>query len=292
MTYQFIRSYRLRVIDGNDVYVITDNRLRFKITKTSSWEPNKALVYLYNLSADTSSIFDNDNIKIELECGYINDAGLIPLTTIFVGDFVNARTYKLGVDTVTEMEMGDGSSSYLTKIVNKTFTQQRTYRQIVDYIISVMGIPVEDKTLSRIPNNRVKNEGGSYTLSGRASDLLSQLLFPLNIAFSIQNYRLVFFELGVGYIQEEIYTLNYDTGLISTEKQLVKGVLSVFSKEDVFVVKSLINPSIYPTVIVNIESPITKMAGQYKVITAEYSGDTHDGDWLMKMEVSQNVPKN
>jgi len=261
MTYQFIRSYRLRVVDGNDVYLITDNRLRFKITKTSSWEPNKALVYLYNLSADTWSIFDKEDIK-------------------------------LGVDTVTEMEMGDGSSSYLTKIVNKTFKEKRTYLHIVNYIVSVMGIPVKKTSLERIPNELVKNEDVSYTLSGRASDLLAQLLFPLNIAFSIQNYQLVFFELGVGYIQEEIYTLNYDTGLISTEKQLIKGVLSVFQKEDVFIVKSLINPSIYPTVIVNIESPITKMAGQYKVITAEYGGDTHDGDWLMKMEVSQNVPKN
>jgi hypothetical protein len=291
MTYQFIRSYRLRVIDGNDVYVITDNRLRFKITKTSSWEPNKALVYIYNLSADTSSIFNKDNIKIQLECGYINDAGLIPLTTIFVGNIVNTRTYRQGVDTISEIELGDAQNEVLRKIVNKTFTEKRTYLHIVNYIISVMRIPVREETLKLIPNSKVKNEDVSYTLSGRASDVLAQLLVPIGINFTIQNYQLIFYPIDKRVVQEEAYRLNYDTGLISTEKMIESGINSLFIAGNIYTVKALINPAVYPTQIIYLESEINKLDGQYKVLSAEYSGDTHDGDWLMKLEVEQNVSK-
>jgi len=80
--------------------------------------------------------------------------------------------------------------------------------------------------------------------------------------------------------------------LISTEKMIESGINSLFIAGNIYTVKALINPAVYPTQIIYIESEINKLDGQYKVITAEYSGDTHDGDWLMKLEVEQNVSKN
>lgn len=291
MTYQFIRSYRIRVIDGNDVYSITDNRLKFKINKTNSYEPNKAMLYIFNLSIDTYEILEKKDVKVELSCGYINDIGLIPLTTIFYGNIVSTRRYKQTIDTITELELGDAQNEFLYKIVNKTFGPKRTVKELVDYVVGVMGVPVNEQTKKLIPQNRIKNEASSITLSGRTSDVLSQLLIPYNIYFSIQNYSLIFYKMDKKITQSDIYTLNYDTGLISTEKKIKTGINFNFLSGggDTYIVTSLINASIFPTQIVNIQSEINKLDGEYKVLVCDYLGDTHDGDWIMKMEVSINA---
>src|SRR5687768_15447735 len=83
-------------------------RVQFKVEKTSESASNKGIIKIYNLSKDSRTFIESDELQVRLSAGY---AGLVE--QIFVGEIgPNAQGKTMSVrqppDWITTIECGDG----------------------------------------------------------------------------------------------------------------------------------------------------------------------------------------
>lgn len=242
-------------------------RIKFEIEKDDSSNANKAKISLYNISVESRAFLEKKNLVIFLNVGYADF-----MRNVFFGDVKRIEEKRDSADIVTILECGDAETTLRESYIQVGLNAGCTNIQIIDQVVKQLNLPVSYKT--EIKSIKY-NQGFSY--SGLSSKLLDQLTKHAGIKWTVQDGEIIFSK------TKESDNLQTEAPLISAET----GLLSIPTKDDKGVkFECLINPSIRPIRAVKVESK-KFLSGQsvlIKVLKADYDGDTHDGDWKMKIE--------
>lgn len=273
-----------------DFELLKGFRISFKIEKTSESTPNPAKIKIFNLNQDKRALFENKDQTIILQVGYLGLTASV-LKTLFTGDIISAKTSKKGPDLVTEIEAGDGEKKLVETFVNKSYSGDRfksggdsnataTTRDIVKDLIKSLGLipnPTKEKEVDKkleLVSTTIPTHG--VTMSGPAKFYLDTLLEEEGLEWSIQNGDLNVQRKEDSGNNTNAILLNKLTGLLDVAKE----------EENKVNFKALLNPEISPSKILKIQSQIMSVNGFYRVQTATYFGDTHEGQWIVKGEAS------
>lgn len=275
MTVQYIRSYELQILVNDTNYIIQDNRINFDIVKTSASESNTAVIKIYNLQKEVYKKFEEANAKIILKCGYIGQLSTQPLQLLFTGNITDCYTTRQKADIVTQIECGDGISNLSNKFTNKTFVKNKNLKDLIKVLINDLDIPYNDFSLSHISNSKVVNTASDISVSGRTKEILDNLIKTEGLEWSIQNNQFTVYSPNQSINENEsVYVFNDDTGLLEVKKK----------KDNKIEIMALINPAVIPTKLIKIEDSLNDINSFYKIEKVTYSGDSYDGQWIMKCE--------
>ena len=255
-------------LNVGDALIITDLRIRFKITKGLTKAPNQCDLYLYNLSADSRAEMESLPLSVQLEAGYDNNPAVL-----FVGDVHYAQSEQKDADWETLLQIGDGDRQYVNARVNASFKKGSTIRQVLTSAATSIGYALPASLLSDPSLDRPFVTGTA--VRGPARDVISQMLSPLGYRWSIQNGKLT--------VLKDDGTLNTATSSPASAVPIDQNHLMIGTPTFGSPPKSghaphincrtLLNPEINAGQLVKLTS-LTKN-GLFRVESVEIEGDTH-----------------
>ncbi len=245
-------------------------RVTFAVEKTIKPEPNNVELNIWNLNADSRSIIeDNERLVVEISAGYIDN-----VFTIFKGDLRQGISTREGPDIITRADAGDGEKKYIKSRINKSFAPGTATTEIIKALAAALELG--EGNLSDIRSLQLGNTGSLFsagtTLSGQASQELTEFTKSVDLEWSIQDGNLLFLEKGKP-LSTIAARLAPSTGLIGIPTVDNKGVLKA---------RTLMLPDVTVARIVEIESE--NIEGTFRVEKAKFIGDTRGQDWYIDIE--------
>jgi hypothetical protein len=285
----YLRQATLLIKPANGESELLKNfRISFQIEKTSESIPNPAKILVYNLSRDKQAIFEQKGLSVILQAGYKGLTKPI-IKNLFIGDVTTAKTFKKGTEFITEIEAGDAEKKIVKSYINKSFSGSRfktksqtkgnlTTRDMVKELIKAMGLIPNESANKKIDTklkivSETKPEHG-VTLSGPVKFFLDTLLEKEGLEWNIQDGEIQIINPKKPKDKIKAIILSKTTGLLDVSKE-DDGRINF---------KTLLNPEINPTATIEIRSNVMDINGFFKVRRVEYSGDTHEGEWVLKGE--------
>lgn len=273
---QFKRTYELLMRKDNVIRSITGLRLKFEIKKSLNSTPNLAQINVYNPNANTRNFLESDKTYVTLNVGYGTQKGLI-----FTGKVRNCIVQRQGVDTVATIYSGDGQKDWENSIINKTYSEGVSVRQVVNDLIGTFKeTAVGDLLGLDKPADKLRGQ----TLSGSTKDIFDTIAKDYGFEWSIQDGAVVTIPPGDLVRANEAVLIRADTGMIG------EPTITQMGAE----VTALLNPQLKPNRLFRIESinsavslgdlnfveiKRTNASGDYKVYEVIHKGDTHDNEW-------------
>lgn len=288
MSLQYLRQYRLEiqtqattpapvVETQSDLFIITDLRIKFQITKSRTGDPNIARIDIFNLSPVNRTKIQSEFLKVTLNLGY----GTVEnLKLAFKGDIRNVTHVKQGVDNITSIFAGDGNKDFLESYTNVGFNNgAKAEDQVRRVIQDFTGLtPGDLKGLDTAEQNVL-----GITYSAPTSQVMDMLADNFGFLWSIQDERVETIPKG-GSNERTAAVITAATGLISSPEVTEIGA-------NVLV---LLNPEIKPNTLIDIKSVgqdvtignlfferarRTEAEGVYVVNKVVHTGDTRSNAW-------------
>lgn len=188
MTAKLGRKFRA-ILDGRSSQwtVELPITVRLKINATGTPTPNQAVFIFHNLPKQLRDDIvkdvweDLEYRRISFMAGYDND---VNLPVIFVGNIMQAYSYRQGTDWLTEVECVDGGWGTAKGSINATFGVDATDQQIMRTVLLAM----PNLTLGHI-SNRVKlaERTRGLTVCGNAWDEFVEKILPPDAQVFIRN---------------------------------------------------------------------------------------------------------
>lgn len=299
---QYLKKVKLLIsTETGDGLDLSNLRIVFDVKLTDSQTPNFAKIRVYNLSQDLVARVQKEFTYVTLQAGYESNFG-----TIFYGN-IKQVIYgsENNVDTFIDIAAGDGDDAYNYSIVNTTLDGNVKQSDVVAAALLPMfnrGIElgfVDDTDSTVLPRGRV--------MYGMSRDHLQAAAYNTDTTWSIQNGKYQSVKL-TGYLPNTAIVLNSKTGLVGTPNQTNDGII----------VKCLLNPNIKVASQVQINQADIQLQliedntdgggtsatstpepiaadGFYRVLIAEYVGDTRGNDWycdLTCLSMDKTSPTN
>lgn len=269
MSRLFRRVWRVQV----GTLATEDIDISFKVTRNLSPYPGTCELTLYNLSPDhraelRPSAFGRLRVFCQLDAGYEGARSML-----FRGDTRRIEHKRDGVDWVTVITAGDGIHAIRNARVRASFAPGTTIATIVDSIVQQMEVGAGNsrEILSTLAATTTVRAG--TVLHGQAAQELTRICTANGLEWSIQDGALQLLRRG-GRLARTGILLSPESGLLgSPERAGYKR----------FKVQSLLIPDLVPGRVVVLDSSTAR--GDYKVMSAEYSGDTRSEDWTCSMVV-------
>jgi len=256
------------------------NRLNFSIEKTTTPDPNKSKITIYNISQESRSFLEQKDLIVFLKAGFNGD-----MSNIFVGEILRRESQRSGPEVTYTLECGDTERLLRSAILNIGLGPNATNLQVLNAAISQMGIVVG--TLKGFETIVYKN---GFSFFGQIKDLLTELTKNLDVEWNIQDGELRILPKGED-DGDEAVLITPETGLIGFPTKTIDGIKFT----------SLMNPRLRPGRAVKIESrqfqgqtgPTASLLASTSVIAsgdvvkvrkATFKGDTYEGDWLVEVE--------
>ena len=256
---------------------VTDLRVTFRVEKTSSSEPNKATIQVYNLSQHSRDLIDKQDVAVTLKAGYED-----LLQTVFVGVVKRVEHRKTPPDVVSELECKDGGIDLETAEFRRSYKAGTSRRRVVQDIIAAM--PNTDT--GRLSAAGIQgNIPGKLALSGGCRHMLNRLARSWDFEWSVQDGAVqVLDETGTTLPEALAIVLSPSTGLLGSPSKVArskKGKSTNLSGAGAKF-KSLLLPTIKPGVYVDLRSDLIK--GYFKVESVTHDGDSHSSSWTTETE--------
>lgn len=294
MARQYLRKVTLLVgkADG-EALDLSKLRIKFKIKKTDAETPNVAEIEVYNLEADTSMRIQKEFTEVILQAGYEENFGVIFRGT--AKQILRGREEN-GVDSYLAIAASDGDAAYNFAVVNTTLAAGATQRDQ----IAAAARPMASRGVTE---GYVPDVGGQAlprgkVMYGNSREYLRQSADASDTSWSIQDGKMQFVP-RTGLLPGQAVELTSASGLIGTPEQTNDGIK----------IKCLINPNIKQGGVVSIRDSEVKAAkagkffqqpnkkgevderapvkidkdGLYKVLRADYMGDTHGQEWYQEL---------
>lgn len=299
MTKQWIRKCVLTVDGGGKNTDLSELRIRFRVNQKQLQSPTNASIVISNLSDTTANQIQKEGQIVTLEAGYEDGYGLI-----FKGEIIQKRKGRENpTDTFLGITATSGDTAYNFGVVKKTLAAGHTLRDQVDTVLEAWkpyGI-----TAGHIADLGSTKAPRAAVLFGLGRDVLRDICFTANCAWSIQNQKLQIVK-NTQTLPGDVIVLNSGTGLIGMPEQTMNGVEG----------KCLLNPKIGPGTRIKIDqasiqtmefspnylatpqndiaSGMVAADGQYKVVWCQHSGDTRGNEWSTQFIAiradGQNIP--
>lgn len=256
------------------------NRLNFSIEKTSTPNPNKSKINIYNISQESRNFLEQKDMIVFLKAGYGSE-----LSNIFIGDILRREVNRSGADLLYTLECGDAEKIILSAHVDIGLGPGATNIQLFDIAAAKLGLSLGIKKgiVERVFVN-------GFTFSGLAADLLTEQTKNIGLDWSVQDGELRIMPRGED-DGEEAVVISKDSGLIGFPTKTPDGVKF----------KSLLNPKLRPGRAVKLETrqfqgqtgpntniiastSLLKSGEIVKVRKATFQGDTREGSWTTDVE--------
>ncbi|WP_250865600.1 phage protein [Caballeronia sp. INSB1] len=310
MSDQWIRKASLLVGDGKTFLDLSELRFRFETQNSDKQTPNTLHVRIYNLSKQTAAKIGREYSTIILQAGYQQGK----FGAIFFGSIKQTETGKeSNVDSFVDVWAADGDIWYNGALLNQTLAAGSTQHDIVNAIVKAQAPGGSQSTDAASPAGHSMKlatdapgiigaaQGVANTLSrgkvlfGLARDYARDWARNNGLRWSIQNGELTVVPI-TGYRPGEAVVLSSTTGMIGIPVATEGGVT----------VRALLNPLIRIGCLVQIAqadinqitsqqhglsyaqnaqpaATPTTAAGFYRVMQAEFSGDTRGQEWYVDM---------
>lgn len=301
-SYQFGRKANLIVSTGTVGLDLSGFRFTFRTTNSDAQTPNTLYVRIYNLSPQTAAkIGTNTSTEfgtITLQCGYENgNFGII-----FQGIIKQTATGReRNTDSYLDIWAADGDLWINNAVVNLSLAAGQTPQQVIGAITGAASSngtpPVKFATdasglIAGAAAGTANALSRGKVLFGMSRDYSRDWAEKYGFRWSIQNGEFVVVPV-TGYRPGEAVVLSSTTGLIGVPEATDGGVR----------VRALLNPLIRIGCLVQIaKSDINQIAtqqqglqlapaiattvtaaGTYRVMTAEFSGDSRGRDWYVDL---------
>lgn len=294
MTRQYLRKVTLLVGNAKgEALDLSSLRIKFRIRKTDAETPNVAEIEVFNLDAETSLRIQKEFTDVTLQAGYVENFGVV-----FRGNakqILRGREEN-GVDTYLNIAASDGDSAYNFAVVNTTLAAGATQRDQ----IAAAGRPMAARGVTEgyVPDMGGQALPRGKVMFGNSREYLRQSAEASDTSWSIQDGKMQFVP-RTGLLPGQAVELTSASGLIGTPEQTNDGIK----------IKCLINPNIRQGGVVSIRDSEVKAAkagkffkqpnkkgevderqpvkidkdGLYKVLRADYHGDTHGNEWYQEL---------
>jgi hypothetical protein len=280
--YQRNRFYRLTIGDykkGEGIQ-IDGLQIRFDVQKSADNKRNgnSASIEVYNLSATSLQKLQSEYLVCTLEVGYESPKNLIQLVN---GNVVETRTVKNGVDTVTQIILGEGYSDLNFNKISTALPPGKTREDVVNACLA--GMPGVSRGAIKGTNLNAPLPFG-YTMTGTPKDSLNDFCEAFRYEWRISNNKLeVSDENGLVNTNKDVApVIGIESGLIDIPFY-TSGESSKLKKDSTrrqgLQFKALLNAEVTPGQLIRVES--SKISGWYRVKSARYTGDFRGNDWFM-----------
>ncbi len=298
MTTQFGRQASLIVSTGAQGLDLSQMRFTFKTTNSDAQTPNTLYVRVYNLSPQTIAKIGTEFNSITLQAGYVSgNYGII-----FQGSIKQTATGReRNVDSYVDIWGADGDEWANFSVISQSIAAGQTPAQVIAAVTgatSVNGTPPIKFSSDASGLIAGSAAGTAQALSrgkvlfGMSRDYARDWANKYGFRWSIQNGQFVLVPIS-GYRPGEAVVLSSTTGLIGVPEATQDGVK----------VRALLNPLIRIGCLVQIAqsdinqittqqqgltysaaiATVTTAGGFFRVMTAEFCGDTRGNDWYVDM---------
>jgi hypothetical protein len=304
MANQFGRKASLIVSTGTVGLDLSQLRFTFQTRNADTQAPNTLYVRIYNLAPETVAkigTFGNAEFStITLQAGYEGSYGII-----FQGNIKQTATGReRNVDSYIDIWAADGDEWYNFSAISMSLVAGQTPQQVINAIVnapSINGAPpvkfAQDASGlivgAALGLKQALSRG--KVIFGLSRDYLRDWADKYGYRWSIQNGQFVVVPIA-GYRPGEAVVLSSTTGLIGVPEATEDGVK----------VRALLNPLIRIGCLVQIAqsdinqitqqqwglrlnpnatplATLTTAAGFYRVMQAEFTGDTRGNPWYVDL---------
>lgn len=258
-----------------DTLKVTGLRVIFTVKKAATKDPNTAEVTICNLSEDSRKKIEQARGKpLILTAGYEKTEAII-----FSGDVRFASSARDNADWKTKIESGDGETKYATAHFKGSFGKGTSARDVIKAAASALGVGLGnlDKAITSL---RKPSHTRGYSASGRASDVLDDLLRSQGLSFSIQGGQLQVLRPGDS-VDTQALRLSPETGLIGSPETTTPKELT---KTTSIRLRTYLQPQLKCGGLVSVES--ASFRSEYIVQKLEHVGDSHGAGWYSVAEVN------
>jgi hypothetical protein len=276
---QFGRIYSLEFGPREGSGLLVDNlRISFAVEKSLEKFPNNSTIKIYNLSASSRAFIENEKSVVVLKAGYGTAK-----KGIFTGDIAMVSHRQEGPDIVTNVEAGDGLSSFINSRIDISMAPGSTVRNVIDVLKNAFGVVSGE--IQGLNQDREYLNG--HTMSGPVRDELDNLAETDGLEWSIQDNKLQMLPRNSG-ASLPAFLLNASTGLIGTPYKTKIVNDSILSKKDGKEKEnglhcvSLLNGEITPGRLLRIETKL--LTGTFKVVRVRHFGDFEGNEWFSEVE--------
>lgn len=271
----FRRAWRVQVSDMDT----SELACKFKITRTLFARAGTCELEVRNLTeAHRRQVIASPRRTtfVEVQAGYMGGVSLL-----FRGDKRKASVARDGADWTLKVTAGDGEHALRTARVAQSFAGGATVTDVVRHIADAMGVGVGN-AVTALAGVQFGAGGGVFedgtVVQGLASSELTRLCDSARVTWSIQDGNLQILPLN-GALEREVIRLAPDCGMVASPEIVNRRVCTV---------KALLIPGLVPGQRVLLDSQVRR--GVHTIRSAEYSGDTHGGDWYATLTCSLPLP--
>lgn len=289
MSVNFLRKYKLTILgkSGKGV-VIQDQHIEFNISLKSGSKLNELDLKIYNLSAETLSIFDTVDATITLEVGF----GDNPLVTCFKGDKISCQTKRDGTELITTLLASDGAITVREGRVQVATPEKSTVEDVIRKLIST-GMPeIKTVNIDKEAPTLTKTYNRGYSATGGAKEQLDAICSANNLKWHIVQNSVINVYPITGHIGRKAFlitpTMIKNTPEKSTEEvRELKKDLNVPKKQGIGLTLQL-NPLIVAGGLIKIVDTFNS-DGVYVVDKVTHLGSYEGSTWDTKLECTNYV---
>ena len=298
MSNQFGRKASLIVSTGTQGLDLSEFRFTFRTTNSDAQTPNTLYVRVYNLSPQTVAKIGTEFGTVTLQAGY--EAGNFGI--IFQGSIKQtASGRERNVDSYVDIWAADGDEWANFAVISQSLAAGQTPQQVITAITGAASsngtppIKFADDANGLVAGSAA---GTAQALSrgkvlfGMSRDYARDWANKYGFRWSIQNGQFVLVPI-TGYRPGEAVVLSSTTGLIGVPEATQDGVrarallnplirigcLVQIAKSDINQITTQQQGLKYNTAI----ATVVTAAGFYRVMVAEFSGDTRGQDWYVDL---------
>ncbi len=262
----FDRKYELSFgARGGDLTTLRELRIKFRVEKTKKKSTNVAQIEIYNLSEKSRNIFQQDDVIVQLQAGYLGK-----IQGCFTGDVTKVEHRRQGADRITIIEAGDAQKSLNEATISRSYAKGTSVKNVLmDVISSFKNTSFSQKLDLVISPLAQLTSGGSF--EGASENILTELLSSFGLTFSIQDGEITV-EGSPLLNDTDVKIVSPSTGLIQSPSKTDKGIAF----------QMLLEARIRPGSIISLQSE--NVSGLYKATQVVHEGDNFDRPWYTNVE--------
>jgi hypothetical protein len=272
-----IRREDLNGFEPNPVY-IRDLRISFEVHKLSGWSTNKAIIKVYNLSAEHRNLIKDFGNLVYLYAGYTSEGDSQLLFKGYSTAIIHSYHQQ---DIITTIECGDGDRILNDFRISVSFDGEVAIQSVIEQIAFLMEYKI-DKFPS-VPNLAYQT---GFQFCGMAKEGLSKACDALGLNWSVQNDLLQLTPRN-GWNGKAVSTISAETGMIGIPERYTYRRLQLYADgpKTGWRINSVLRPEIIPESRIKLISKNVDVNGIFVVYMVRHYGDTYGPDWRSNLEV-------
>lgn len=208
--------------------------IEFSVLRSIKAVPNKCVLTLWNLNPDHRAQMLKRNkpnptgklvgVPVQIDAGYIGNT-----FTIFNGDLREVVSQRQTNDWKTILSGDDGGRAFRESRINQQFSKGTLLSTVIQQCASAMNVGIGN-VATATSSAQIASWGatlpGSLTLSGRASQMLDQVLKSAGLTWSIQDGAIQVLPKGQALGRSAIL-ISADTGLLDSPEASIDSTVSL-----------------------------------------------------------------